>query len=313
MSFLDGLTPEHIAPTDDLALAAQRFKNSVNMVEIEIFSYCNRRCWFCPNAHIDRITHNIRMKPEVYTSILNQLASIDYTGTITYSRYNEPLADRIILDRLREAKERLPYVYLHTNTNGDYLDVDYLDELYAAGLRSLNVQIYLKNHEQYDHGKIIKRGNQTLRRLSGISYRVTRDEPGLWYEVQFEYKDMSLRMYGRNFAINGTSRGGQVDINRDYVRTSPCAMPFTTVYIDYNGKMVPCCNFRSDIPEHADYILSDAEVPDLFATYSSEKATRFRRSLVSEKPKEGPCSNCFFALETVTPQMGERLARVAIS
>ena len=30
-----------------------RFKvdiEKVSLVEIEIFSYCNRQCWFCPNS-----------------------------------------------------------------------------------------------------------------------------------------------------------------------------------------------------------------------------------------------------------------------
>jgi hypothetical protein len=304
MGFLEGVSPENLLTTQDPELSAELFRRSVTMVEIEVFSYCNRRCWFCPNAHIDRISQNTHMRPEIYTSILSQLASIEYQGRISYSRYNEPLADKIILERLRQAGAILPRALLHTNTNGDYLTPEYLEELYDAGLRSMNVQIYLKNHERYDHDRIDERGEQTVRRLE-LPYQVTVDQPGVWYEMQIEYRNMKIRLYGRNFAVNGTSRGDQVDIHRDYVRTLPCATPFWSVYIDYNGKMVPCCNYRSDVPDHASYILS--EHPDLFATYASAKATSFRRSMLTLEPKTGPCANCRFALEEMTPARIDRM------
>lgn len=300
MSFFDRLQPFHLQQTDELGLAREMFRRSVTQVEIEIFSYCNRRCWFCPNAEIDRISHNEYMAPELYSSIIAQLAEIEYTGMISYSRYNEPLADRIILDRLREARDALPGALLHTNTNGDYLNPAYLEELYEAGMRSLNIQLYLKNHERYDHEKTIARAEQTLNRLK-LPFEVTINTPGEWLEMNLTYRDMKIRLYGRNFEVNGTSRGNKVDIKRDYVRTMPCNIPYWNVYVDYNGKMVPCCNYRSDIPEHEEYILNDLnEQPSLFLTYASRKAVAFRRSMLTLEEKKGPCSNCHFGLEDVT-------------
>ena len=307
-SHFDKVIADHIVPVTDREAAMALFKRSVSMVEIELFSYCNRRCWFCPNAHTDRISENIHMGADVYSSVISQLAEVDYRHVITYSRYNEPLADKVILDRVREARAKLPKAKLHTNTNGDYLNLEYLAELYDAGMRSLNIQIYLKNHERYDHAKTIARAQQTLRRLM-LPYKVTIDQPGLWYEMQLEYKDMKLRLYGRNFEVNGTSRGDQVDIRRDYVRRLPCSQPVWGVYIDYNGMMVPCCNFRSDIAAHADYMIADLHIaPDIFLNYGSEASAKFRRSLLSYEPKSGPCSNCHFGLEELTPERQTRIA-----
>ncbi len=279
-------------------------------MKIEVFSYCNRRCWFCPNATHDRISTNILMQPETYSSIIDQLASINYDGMITYSRYNEPFADRVILDRIREAHEKLPDAKLHTNTNGDYLDPEYLAEIYDAGMRSLNIQFYLKNEERYNHEAIRRRGEQTIARLK-LPYRLVRDEPGEWLEYAFEFRDMKIRGYGRNFESGGTSRGDEVDINRDYVRTMPCMMPFWSVYVDYNGKMTPCCNIRSDIPAHADYVVGDLNAqPDIFLNYASQRAVSFRRSLLNTDVKEGLCSNCHFAFESPTDQDAANMARL---
>ncbi|HWH82034.1 MAG TPA: radical SAM protein [Burkholderiaceae bacterium] len=297
------LHPEHLLQIDDPAQAAALFKTSIGMVEIEVFSYCNRKCWFCPNgSSVDRISANHHMPESMYLSILDQLASIDYAGTISYSRYNEPLADEIIVERIAQARARLPRALLHTNTNGDYLKPDYLARLYDAGLRGLNIQLYLANNDRYDHAKIKARAVQTLRRVP-LPSRPVRDEEGVWYELGLEYRDMAIRMYGRNFELNGNSRGDSVDVKRDYTRTSPCLMPFNSVYVDYNGEMVPCCNLRSDLPEHRDVVIGSLHTqPNIFLQYTSRFASRFRHSLLNAGAKLGACANCSFALEDLNDQ-----------
>ena len=313
-----GITPDtqrwqnmdarHLKELTDPQEAAALFKHSVRMVEIEVPSYCNRKCWFCPNATYDRVSDNKLMPAEMYSSILRQLASIGYDGAITYSRYNEPLADKMILERIAEARRMLPDAQLHTNTNGDYLDLEYIEQLYAVGLRSLNIQIYLANKEHYDHAKIKAAGDKILKRVK-LPHTLTRDTPGEWYEHALHYRDMSIRLYGRNFEIGGTSRGGEVPIHMDYQRTSPCLIPFWAVYIDHDGSTVPCCNLRSDIPSHAGYVIGKlAQQPDLFLQYASRFAANFRTSLIKEGVKKGVCSNCHYAEEGPSQQQTIQLA-----
>lgn len=306
----DRLSAGQLAPTDDTTAARALFKRSVTMVEIEVFSYCNRRCWFCPNSKIDRISRNVLMPAELYSRVVDQLAEIDYAGMITYSRYNEPLADRVILERIAEARAKLPSARLHTNTNGDYLDGPYLEDLYAAGMRSLNVQLYLKNEELYDHDKTRAKAMQTLGRI-GMPHTLTRDEPDVWLEHRVTYRDMVVRVYGRNFAVNGTNRGGQVDIAQDYVRTAPCLMPFWSVYIDHGGQMMPCCNLRSDVPEHADYVIGDlAALPDIFLNYTNARSAGFRRAMLNADEKGGLCRSCNFALVDAGPDKVRLMQRL---
>jgi len=303
----ENLDIRHLSEQKNPIAAADLFKRSVKMVELEIFSYCNRRCWFCPNSSIDRISTNNHMPEQMYLDILQQLASIGYDGTITYSRYNEPLADKIILERIRQAREKLPRATLHTNTNGDYLNNEYLKELYDAGLNSINIQIYLGNNEPYNHQKIKSAGEKTIKRVA-LQHTLIRDEPGLWYEHRLHYKDMAIRLYGRNFETGGTSRGGQVPIHLKHVRTSPCLIPFWAVYIDHNGSTVPCCNFRSDVPAHAEYVIGSLqEQPNLFLQYASRFAADFRSSLIGEDPKKGLCNNCFYAEESPEKHQQDRL------
>lgn len=307
---IDGVLPEQLIGINSPGTTADIFADAIRMVEIEVFSYCNRHCWFCPNSFVDRRSTNKLMDPKVYSSIIDSLASIHYQGMITFSRYNEPLSDLVILDRIAEAHYKLPNARLHTNTNGDYLDMELLPKLYEAGLRSLNIQLYLANDEQYEHEAIKKKAAHTLRRLP-LPSRVVADNPGEWYQLELDYRDMSLKMYGRNFAVNGTSRGDQLDINRSYVRTSPCLMPYWSVYIDFNGAVMPCCNLRSDIPSHVEYIsgrLGGQE--NLFSIYASHNSAEFRASLLNDAVKGGACGNCHFALECVNDDFRSKMQEI---
>jgi hypothetical protein len=291
--------------------AAALFKSSVSMVEIEVFSYCNRLCWFCPNKDGSRIGENQFMDEALYIALIDQLASIGYDKTITYSRYNEPLADEIILDRVRAARERLPFANLHANTNGDYLDLAYLGRLRDAGLTSLNIQVYLKNFERFDDTKVRAKAAQMIAKL-GLPAVPTRDEPGEWLEYAIPFEGVSIRLYARNFDTTGTSRGDTVDIAPDYRRTSPCLMPFWSVYVDYDGSMVPCCNVRSDIPHHKSAVITRLRPGDsLFEAYAGRTLASWRRALMSFKEKEGVCLSCRFALENDSDETRQRVAEIA--
>lgn len=292
----------HFRPATTRDEARRLFAASVSMVEVELFSYCNRVCWFCPNSSIDRRSQREFMAPAIYHGILDRLAEIDYAGSISYSRYNEPLADRSILDRIAEARAAVPRATLHTNTNGDYLTRDYLDALYEAGLRSMNVQIYLGNDERYDHARMrakLAKVASTLR----LDAEVVRDSQDEWLEHRALYQDMQLRVYARNFERNGSNRGGTVPVRMHYRRLSPCYSPVNHVYVDYTGKMMPCCNLRSDVETHQDAVVGDlSSGDDLFSVYGGAALASWRAALVGFGAKSGHCASCAFAAIADTPE-----------
>ena len=166
----------------------ERFKNDLRLIEIETFSFCNRKCWFCPNSFVDRISENKIMKEETYLNLIDQLAEIDYDGELTYSRYNEPLSQKnLIIKRIKQAREKLPKAVLRTNTNGDYLNRQYIEDLIDAGLNQLWIQQYLANHERYDHEKMRSRAERKIKKL-GLPAKIITDIA----ECKLEY-DLSYR------------------------------------------------------------------------------------------------------------------------
>jgi MoaA/NifB/PqqE/SkfB family radical SAM enzyme len=298
----DFVVDDHFRPLPSRQEAMQLFRRSVCMVELEVFSYCNRRCWFCPNSLVDRHSKTEYMVEDLYLSLLDQLREAEYRQMISYSRYNEPLSDRIILRRIEQARARLPEAILHTNTNGDYLTPGYLSDLAKAGLRSLNVQIYLGNDDRYDHERMRTKLRRTIDQLR-LAGTFVRDEPDVWLEATAEHAGLRIRIYARNFEVNGCSRGDSVPIQIAYRRTSPCLSPFQHVYIDFNGKVMPCCNLRSDVPTHADAVVADlAGSDDLFLVYAGEVMAAWRRNLIGFDRKSGHCARCSFAPLADTPE-----------
>lgn len=305
---------EHLAEIKDLDLARELFKSSVTMVEIEVFSYCNRVCWFCPNATYDRRSSNHHIDNKTYIKILEDLRSCSFDKRISFSRYNEPLADKSILNRISEAREYIPDATLSINTNGDYLNKEYLFSLYEAGLRALNIQIYLGNEEKYQHEKIKQKLDKTFNELD-LEFNHVKDIPDTWIEASAPYNDMRIRIYGRNFDKNGCDRGGIVEVESKSTRISPCRSPFYHMYIDHTGAVMPCCNVRSDIPEHSRCKIGmmNSET-SLFELYGGAKAANWRRAMVGFSEKEGVCKNCNFKEFTDSPETRkaqERILKIA--
>lgn len=285
------------------------FKKSIRMVEVEVFSFCNRKCWFCPNWKIDRHSENILMDEEIYEKILGNLNEIKYNGKISFSRYNEPLADPAIFKCLQKAKNSVPNANLHLNTNGDYLTKEMLEELYSSGLRSLHIQTYLPNRRKYSDtlaSEIVRKKIEEFKLPYEFSLSIPMDK--LEYKIIF--RNMKIKIYARNFLSNGTDRGGIIEILRKKrIRESPCLVPFHDIYIDYNGKIVPCCNIRSDIDAHIPYLFGDLSIKNqnVFTIFCSEAGVQWRKQLFGYWKKKKPCDYCSF-LEI--PKSVDNLKRV---
>lgn len=53
-----------------------------------------------------------------------------------------------------------------------------------------------------------------------------------------------------------------------------------------------CCNIRSDIVEHKNYLIGNVENNSLFELFTSNKIIEFRKRLLRENKKFGACEYC---------------------
>ena len=279
--------------------ARELFSRSVSKIEIEISDFCNRVCSYCPNSFVDRrITRN-KMDDALFTKIVSQLGEIKWNGTLCFHRYNEPLSDRpYAIARIREARKFLPLARLRIYTNGDYLNRDYLHELYAAGCRSICATIHVEPSEYSDESAtaMLKKRLENLGYVSeiekitiGVSAQVlVADDLDFIYRVQ----DFGRDVDGIPVRVD---RGGSIDPHTDIVRTEPCVMPVVEMQIETDGTMMPCCHLRSDVAEHKGCSLGRlTPESDLFTEWTNATYVGWRKSMSSHGAKGGVCATCLY-------------------
>jgi radical SAM protein with 4Fe4S-binding SPASM domain len=233
------------------------------------------------------------MPEAMYLNIIDQLKQINFSGVVTYSRYNEPLSQKeLILNRISQARKALPNAKMKTNTNGDYVTLDYIVELRDAGLDELYIQQYLANNELYNHNKMRIRMENMCKKL-GVSYSIISDIPNQRIEFNLNIPGITVHIRAKNMSVEGCSRTEKVaEFNKEYVRTAPCSQPSRNMYIDYNGSIVVCCNARSDIPAHKSAVMGHVNDGNLWDIYQNERYQPWREHLKSEGPKQGICAGC---------------------
>lgn len=264
-------------------------KEHLNFINIETFSKCNRQCWFCTNSIIDRHSFNHRMDENLYKKIIDDLASVNYKGAITYSYYNEPLLDEIIVERIKYARKMLPEAFLFTHTNGDYLTEEYLDKLADAGLNKLKIQCYLNKNEEFNSNYILENKiNNMAKRINKTFDVIQADEN--FVEVVYNYDKMAVQQNAFNFEKVGTNRGSSIEGIEYQERLEPCFSPFYRMYVTYEGIVLPCCNVRQEL--NPSFVMGDLTKNSIFEVFSNENFVKLRKLLEKTGEKIKPCNKC---------------------
>ena len=219
--------------------------SQIRLIELELFSFCNRTCNFCPNHYIDRLSDNKVLPIDVFKKLIDELKLNQFKGVISFSRYCEPFAFRNILEeRIKYIREHLPGIKLVCNTNGDYdwegIDLDELTVMdYDFKLKKEELKVYNRDTKPYIVRKM---------RLGKVN-----------------------------------NRGGALEIRKTFIRDFPCHEPSYFVGIDFNGSINPCCNIRSDVKAHENYVLGNLKANTLTEILTSGHANTFRENVKSCK------------------------------
>ncbi len=302
---------EAFIPAQNRQDAKTLFERSVQRIEVETHSYCNRRCDYCPNSVGDRLGENRRIPDDIWFLLLDNLREIGYSSYFVFTSYNEPLADRMILRRIQEARAAMPNARLMIYTNGDFLDADYLADLKTAGLDYLHVSIHTRPGGKYSEiealNQIVKLSQRT-----GMKLRFQQLKPGEFVFARVPNSPLEIEIRAINYWRHGTDRGGLIDgFAARPARTLPCFFPFAHFHMGFEGTVVPCCHVRSDSESHRGYRYGNLrDFGSIFEIYASRIATDWRRHLISPEPKEEPCKTCSVAFLSQDPQVLARTRRV---
>lgn len=271
---------------EDKERQKELFCKYVNVVNIELSAYCNRKCHYCPMALYHR--KQAYMADEIWQKILTELVDIDYKGHICLNLYNEPLLDMHLVERIKEIREKLPEVFIKFDSNGDYLTREKLDELIDAGLNSMIITRHVEINQMFDEQyEKIKEYVSALGLESYIVAQKHESNTNVTYLVR--YRDMELFFCANNWSILGNDRGGTVKgLKSADVRTMPCNNPIREVQISYDGLFKPCCNIYFGENTTVGSIKKDG----ILKTYFSQPCIQYRRDLVTFGKKSGKCATC---------------------
>ena len=253
-------------------------------VELELHSYCNRQCTWCPNKTLDRSFYE-EMPEEMFNSIIETLAENNFSETISFTGYFEPMSNiELLKNRVNYIHEKLPNARVKVNTNGDFLNKENLDGL---NLYKLNINDYDCKGRFACVSKLINSGCENIRNelkhlsrqsvvashknIEFVEYRIDwpkhvklQDRGGYFEEDELIYKDITLQ-WAKNKAT----------------RTEICVHTIDNLVIYYNGEVTFCTNIRPDNPNHKDFIIGNINKNTLEEIYTYSKAREFRDSLLS--------------------------------
>ena len=89
------------------------------------------------------------MPRALFEKIIDDLVAVDFSRTVSFHFYNEPLMDERLPELVAHARERLPRCVFDLSTNGDYLTPALTDELFRSGLDAIHVSLHSASAEKH--------------------------------------------------------------------------------------------------------------------------------------------------------------------
>lgn len=283
--------------------------STLRRIEIELHSYCNRKCSWCPNNKIDRSFYQ-EMPEETFLKIMYELKDNNFakfrkgqyqeTCIITFNRFCEPMSNiELLKKRVKQAREILPYAIYAINTNGDYLSKENIDDLL---IDSIHIMDY--DCKGRDHGLEVLKENNML-------YFKESKEKGWLYAI---HKTIGRVIYCYDWPrlTEIEDRAGSItnihyskcDVkwkNDRLIRTVPCIEPTYYLSIDYAGNVTPCCHIRADYNEHKDFVMGNVNIQSLPNILNSNKWVVFKDTMSNEDYTKYPevCKTCNKTRKTI--------------
>lgn len=250
----------------------------LRLVEIELFSFCNRKCNWCPNSYIDRKSTIEYLDKNILFSLLHELKQNNFSGRISFSRYNEPFAEHVFLrSSIEFIKTILPDTIMVSNTNGDYINEDVLKTMLIDELTIMD----------YDN----KGKDAALEKLR--NWNVQDIQEFDHYFVGSYNEKKILYYYSWREIANISDRGGNLKDYSIQKREVPCYEPLYFIGINYDGTVSPCCNVRNDCENQKKYILGDLKEKTLSDILQSNVYLDFVKQVTSAEFSYGmPCYYC---------------------
>ncbi len=241
-------------------------------IEISESGICNRKCSFCPRSDPEFVHKKEFISNELHQKLCSELQALDYSGTIRYSGFVEPLLDKNIFNLIKMAKDKLPKSNIELVTNGDVLNLSRLNKLFSRGLNKILISAYDGKKEADILEELCKKANLKTEQ----------------FIVRHRYLHES-----QDFGITLSNRSGSMQ-NAEYKIASlkepmkkPCFIPAYTFFLDYQGDVLICPHDWGK-----KIILGNLNHQMFSDIWFSKKALKIRSLLKESNRNFSPCNVC---------------------
>ena len=241
-------------------------------IEISESGTCNRKCSFCPRSSPGFIDKKEFISDDLHLKLCKELNKLNYSGTLRYSGFVEPMIDKNIFNLISMARKYVPNCNIEMVTNGDPLNLSRLKKLFLSGLNKILISVY--------DGK-----------EDAIKFESLCDEAKLsqdQYIIRHRYLSED-----QDFGITLSNRSGLME-NAEYKIESlksplkkPCFIPSYTFFLDYQGDVLMCPHDWGK-----KIILGNLKKKKLIDIWFSKKFMKIRKMLNNSNRNFQPCNVC---------------------
>ena len=243
-----------------------------SIFEISNSGLCNRKCSFCPRSDPNYKHINEFISEELHNKVINELSLNNFSGSIIYSGFVEPLLDKKIYSQIKDIRKKIPKSNIELITNGDVLNKNRIYKLFEAGLSYLLVSAYDSEDQANKFRKLLNSTN-----IEASKYIVRN------------------RYYGedKDFGITISNRAGSMNNSKYKIKSldeplkKKCTYPAYTFFIDFNGDVLTCSHDWGK-----KLIMGNLNKNSIFEIWTGEKFTLTRKKLLKADRNFSPCNVC---------------------
>ena len=243
-----------------------------SIFEISNSGMCNRKCAFCPRSDPSYNHVNEFISNELHEKIYDELKIHDYSGSIIFSGFVEPLLDKRVYKQIKDIREKLPRANIELITNGDPLNKERIEKLFVSGLSYQLVSAYDSEEQAIKLRDLLSQTD-----VNPNKYIVRNRYYG-------EDKDFGITISNRAGNMNNTKY--KIESLKEPLKNK-CTYPAYTFFIDYNGDVLTCSHDWGK-----DMVMGNLNNKSIYEIWTGKKFSFARKNLLNSNRNFSPCNVC---------------------
>ena len=241
-------------------------------IEISESGTCNRTCSFCPRSDPNFVDKKEFITDKLQEKLCKELSDLNYSGTIRYSGFVEPLIDKNIFGLINMVRKYLPNSNIEMVTNGDPLNLKRLNKLFDNGLNKILISAYDGEKEAFEFENLCKQAN-----LSQEQFIVR-------HRYYSEDKDFGITLSNRSGLMEKAKY--KIESLKEPLKRK-CFIPSYTFFLDYQGDVLMCPHDWGK-----KVILGNLCNEKFLDIWFSKRSMKIRKLLNNANRNFSPCNVC---------------------